>query len=106
MKTKIIHALPINKPQTPTAKSPVTNPPTLKIKSVQTVLKPTTPVKEKPVQAKVVKSKSVDTPSSHQKQENIRDNVKKTLFEQLTNRLKMVDDIKLTDDEVRAFKFA
>lgn len=98
LKTKVIHALPINKPQTPTSTTP-------KPKPIQTTLKVVTPTnKEKSPQQKVVRNKSSDTPPTPTppKQENIRENVRKTLFEQLTNRLKMVDDLKLTEDEINS----
>lgn len=35
-----------------------------------------------------------------QKQENIREGIRKSLLEQLQNRLKLVDDLELTDDEL------
>lgn len=41
-------------------------------------------------------------PSPQQKQEDIRENVKKTLLEQLTNRVKLAEDIKLDVEEITA----
>lgn len=80
----------------------------VKPKLVQTTLKPATPVttpvkeKEKPMPQKTPKARAAEEgPIPSNKQENIRENVKKTLLEQLTNRLNMVDDIKLTKEEVR-----
>lgn len=103
LKAKVIHALPINnKQQIPTAPKTPTTP---KPKPVQTTLKVVTPTnKEKLPPQKVVRNKSSDTPPTPTppKQENIRENVRKTLFEQLTNRLKMVDDLKLTEDEINS----
>ncbi|XP_025831457.1 uncharacterized protein LOC108740585 [Agrilus planipennis] len=61
-------------------------------------------VKERPKIQKTLKPKLPDDQTSlappPKQSENIRENVKKTLFEQLTNRLKMVNDIKLEPDEV------
>ncbi|KAK5646151.1 hypothetical protein RI129_004615 [Pyrocoelia pectoralis] len=98
LRTKLIQAPPLIKSPPPTVS------PTAKPKPVQNRPKtptPPTPVKEKPVPQKTPKSRQVEeqSPQSN-KQENIRDNVKKTLFEQLTNRLNMVEDIKLTKDEL------
>lgn len=107
MKTKIIHALPINKPQITTAPKTPTTPTTtttvVKVKPAHSTPKTITVVtKEKPAQPKIVRSKSSETPPAppQPKQENIRENVRKTLFEQLTNRLKLVDDLKLSEEEV------
>lgn len=57
-------------------------------------LKEKTPVKPKP------KPETPPTPQP-KPQENIRDNVQKTVMEQLTNRLKDCDDIKLTEEELK-----
>lgn len=78
-------------------KAPVT--PT-KQKTVQTTLK-VTPVekkdREKPAIQKTPKAKQQEI---QPKQENIRENVCKTLSEQLMNRLKEVTDLVLTEEEV------
>lgn len=61
---------------------------------------PTTP-KEKPMPQKTPKSRQAEVASTPQpKTENIRENVRKTLMEQLTNRIKLVDDLKLTEEEI------
>ncbi|XP_031342377.1 uncharacterized protein LOC116170261 isoform X1 [Photinus pyralis] len=96
MRTKLIQPAPLLK------SPPAATTPPVKPKPVQRPKTPTPiPVKEKPVPPKTPKIKQVEeqSPQSN-KQENIRDNVKKTLFEQLTNRLNIADDIKLTKEEL------
>lgn len=77
-----------------------------KFKIVQSSTKPSiSPAsKEKPPTPKVQKVKTTEqtSKSPQAKQENIRDNVKKTLYEQLTNRLKMVEDLKLSEEELKS----
>lgn len=70
---------------------PPTPPPTIK-----------TPKKETPKEPKVKtpKSKPKEEPAPQAKQEDIRDNVQKTVCEQLIVRLKG-SDIKLTEEEVK-----
>lgn len=66
------------------------------------VAKVTTPVakKEPVVPQKTPRARAAE--SSHQpKQENLRETVRKTFFEQLSNRLKNVEDLKLSDDELK-----
>lgn len=79
-----------NSPTTKTSTSSITN---------------TTPSKEKTTpskpSAKVQKVEQTPTPPQP-KQENIRENVQKTLFEQLTNRLKLTEDLKLSEDELKS----
>lgn len=84
--------------------------PPLKLK-VQTTLK-SPPIKHeqpkivtptpKPKTPRERKQKLVQTPENPKPhaQENIRETVKKTLNEQLLTRLKEVEDIKLTEEEV------
>ncbi|CAG9854881.1 unnamed protein product [Phyllotreta striolata] len=59
--------------------------------------------KEKPI-VRTPKPKKVDRDETtpQKPQENIRENVQKTVFEQLLNRLKGVEDLKLTEDEVKS----
>lgn len=106
-KTKLIQPQPISKP-------PVATPPS-KPKIIQTTLTPKTPqsTPPKPVKAPTPKEKMpVKTPKPKPQpeqpttpqpkpQENIRENVQKTVFEQLMNRLKTNEDLKLTEDEVK-----
>lgn len=63
--------------------------------------KTSTPKIEKSAQ-KTTPGKKSDTPVVDKAKalENVRENVRKTLQEQLSTRLKDVDDIKLTEDEV------
>lgn len=101
-------------PGTKKAETPATKPanpttPTLNRipKLVQTTLKatPSSPVtpKEKVTPAKTPKIRQIEVqaPQATPKQENIRENVQKTLFEQLTNRLKLDGTLKLTEEEVK-----
>ncbi|KAG5896281.1 hypothetical protein JTB14_033575 [Gonioctena quinquepunctata] len=63
------------------------------------------PVKEKPAPIKTPKPKKEEqspVPPSPKPQENIRENVQKTIFEQLTSRLKGNEDLKLTEEEVKS----
>lgn len=100
-------AVPGTKPPQP-KKLPETPPPKLKVqptlKSPPVKLEPpkmftSTP---KPKQPRERKQKLIQTPENPkpQAQENIRETVKKTLNEQLLTRLKEVEDIKLTEEEV------
>ncbi|XP_044750195.1 death-inducer obliterator 1 isoform X2 [Coccinella septempunctata] len=102
------------KAETTPVKPPKPTTPTLnKIpKLVQSTLKTTATVsipKEKPQPVKTAKPRQPEQqqqqPTAPQvttpKQENIRENVQKTLFEQLTNRIKLDGTIKLTEDEVK-----
>ncbi|XP_017775816.1 PREDICTED: death-inducer obliterator 1-like [Nicrophorus vespilloides] len=89
--------------------SPITTRPALtstpaKIKMVQTKL-PMTPLivksdKLQPMPQKTPKARQAEVPTPP-KQENLRETVKKTFFEQLSNRLKKVADLKLTDIELK-----
>ncbi|XP_074031171.1 uncharacterized protein isoform X2 [Leptinotarsa decemlineata] len=56
-------------------------------------------VKEKAVVKK--KEEPATVQPSPKPQENIRENVQKTIFEQLTSRLKANDDLKLSEEEVK-----
>jgi hypothetical protein len=61
--------------------------------------------KEKAVPTKVQKVRVTEQTSSSPspaKQENIRENVQKTIFEQLTNRLKMVEDLQLSEEDLKS----
>ncbi|XP_060518841.1 uncharacterized protein LOC132697387 isoform X2 [Cylas formicarius] len=109
-KIKLIQAQPmsITKTQTPTVNPKIT---------IQTTLTPkaTPKPKESPKDKQQVTNKTLKlknkekskekeeqiptTPQSNR--ENIRDNVQKTIFEQLLIRLKTDPNIKLTDDEVK-----
>ncbi|KAK4879330.1 hypothetical protein RN001_007476 [Aquatica leii] len=93
-KAKLIQPPPLIK--TPPATTPSKpKPPSTLVKT------PTpTPTKEKIVPQKTPKSRQAEETSHPNQAENIRDNVKKTLFEQLTNRLNLVDDIKLSKEEL------
>lgn len=70
----------------------------IKVK-VQTPLK-SPPPKDKPMPQKTPKARQAETLAVQPKQENIRDNIVKTLSEQLLNRLKNVNDLTLTEEEV------
>ncbi|XP_063913585.1 death-inducer obliterator 1-like isoform X1 [Zophobas morio] len=77
-----------------------------KIKTIQSPIKvSSSPVnREKSAPTKIQKVRHADQPSSstpQPKQENIRENVQKTIFEQLTNRLKMVDDLKVSEEDLK-----
>ncbi|RZC42273.1 death-inducer obliterator 1 [Asbolus verrucosus] len=63
----------------------------------------TSTTKEKSVPMKVPKVRQSEQSSStpQTKQENIRENVQKTVFEQLTNRLKMAEDLTLSEEELK-----
>ncbi|KAF5299967.1 hypothetical protein FQA39_LY11340 [Lamprigera yunnana] len=94
-KAKLIQPAPLVK--TPAIVTPV------KPKPVQNIMKTPSPnpIKEKPVPQKTPKSRQTEESITQPSQpENIRDNVKKTLFEQLTNRLNLADDIKVTKEEL------
>lgn len=78
-------------------KSPVT--PT-KQKTVQTTLKVTPIEKKDREKSAIQKTPKVKQQEVQPKQENIRENVCKTLSEQLLNRLKEVTDLVLTEEEV------
>nr|CAH7749396.1 unnamed protein product [Callosobruchus chinensis] len=86
--------------------------PSTKPKLVQSTLTKappqTTPTKpkEKPAMIKTPKTPKTKQPDPQQtatpkQQEDIRENVEKTLFEQLTNRLNGCESLKLTEDEVK-----
>ncbi|KAI4464945.1 transcription factor s-ii zinc finger domain-containing protein [Holotrichia oblita] len=95
--TKLINPVPVTKPQILNA-IPVKTKPTTPIPKTPTT--PTTP-KEKPMPQKTPKSRQAEVALTPQpKTENIRENVRKTLMEQLTNRIKLVDDLKLTEEEI------
>ncbi|CAG9824961.1 unnamed protein product [Phaedon cochleariae] len=80
-------------------------------KLLQTTLTKTPPVsaekkktpkkREEQAKKKEEQAKKKEEPPSPKPQENIRENVKKTVFEQLTNRLKGCADLKLTEEEVK-----
>ncbi|CAH0557349.1 unnamed protein product [Brassicogethes aeneus] len=102
--TKLIS--PISKPTNANVQSVTTTPTTPKVKVIQTTIKTnakTPQAAKQPVPVKTPKARQqeVQAPQA-KKQENIRENVQKTLFEQLTNRLKDVEDIKLSEDEVKS----
>lgn len=95
-RTKLIQPAPLVRTPAPISSSS-------KPKVIQTHLKtpPQTTPKDKPMPQKTPKSRQAEeTAPQPKKEENIRDNVQKTLLEQLTNRLKLADDIKLTKEEV------
>lgn len=106
-KTKLIQPQPISKP--------VATTPPLKTKTIQTTLTPKMPQASPPKPNKIIIPKEkilVKTPKPKPQpeqpttpqpkpQENIRENVQKTVFEQLMNRLKGIEDLKLTEDEVK-----
>ncbi|KAJ8913501.1 hypothetical protein NQ315_017051 [Exocentrus adspersus] len=108
IKTKLIQPQPIPKPPvstppskqktnqtTPTPKTPQTTPTAKSSKTPQSKEKmPNKTPKSKP-------QREEQTTPQPKPQENIRDTVQKTVFEQLINRLKGCEDIKLTDDEVK-----
>nr|CAI5865175.1 unnamed protein product [Callosobruchus analis] len=105
-KTKLIQ------PPTPSSNKLGAVCPTTKPKLVQSTLTKgspqTTPTKpkEKPAMIKTPKTPKIKQPEPQQtatpkQQEDIRENVEKTLFEQLTNRLKGCESLKLTEDEVK-----
>lgn len=59
------------------------------------------PKENKPVPVKTPKARQAETPVKRgQKEENIRDNVKKTLLEQLSNRVKLAEGFNLAEDEI------
>lgn len=95
--TKLIQPVPVTKPPTTIATPP-------KPKPTITIPKPisTPPIpKEKPMPQKTPKARQAEVACVAQpKTENIRENVRKTLMEQLTNRIKMVDDLKLSEEEI------
>ncbi|KAK9744164.1 Transcription factor S-II (TFIIS), central domain [Popillia japonica] len=96
--TKLINPVPVTKPQVTTTTTPLKTKVTTPIP--KTPPTPTTP-KEKPMPQKTPKSRQAEVASTPQpKTENIRENVRKTLMEQLTNRIKLVDDLKLTEEEI------
>lgn len=87
--------------------SPVAKPSTSPgVKTSTSSINNTTPSKEKTTPSKTTpKVQKIEhlTPTPPQpKQENIRENVQKTLFEQLTNRLKLTEDLKLSEDELKS----
>ncbi|GJQ67593.1 hypothetical protein Trydic_g8399 [Trypoxylus dichotomus] len=93
--TKLIQPVPVNK--APSTTTPIKSKPSPLTKSPSTPPAP----KEKPMPQKTPKARQAEIATTPQpKTENIRENVRKTLMEQLTNRIKMADDLKLTDDEV------
>ena len=94
--TKLIQPVPIIKTPAPAL------PPKPKI--IQIVKPPAPPIpKDKPIPQKTPKSRQAELTNNlavQPRQENIRDNVRKTLMEQLKTRLKLTKDLKLSDVEV------
>lgn len=102
-KTKLIQPQPLKMPVPvtpspkqkkvePSPKSPVVTTPTKPKEKI---------VKEKPPKTPKNKPKEEPVTPSPKQPENIRENVQKTIFEQLTNRLKSSTDIQLSEDEVK-----
>ncbi|KAF5285659.1 hypothetical protein FQR65_LT13089 [Abscondita terminalis] len=99
LKTKLIQPPPLVK--TSPLPTVITTPSKPKSSPVQVKTPTPVPPKEKVLPQKTPKARQAEETSSQSNQtENIRDNVKKTLFEQLTNRLNLVEDIKLNKEEL------
>lgn len=99
-KIKVVPAAPIN--PRPTLTSTPAKPKLVQSKiNLTPQPSPTTPKERKQHSTphKTPKSREAEV-STPPKPENLRETVKKTFFEQLSARLKKVDDLKLTEDEV------
>ena len=59
---------------------------------------PPTKLDKQPMPQKTPKARQAEVCAP--KQENLRDTVRKTFFEQLSNRLKKCEDLKLSDDDL------
>ncbi|CAH1977659.1 unnamed protein product [Acanthoscelides obtectus] len=107
-RAKLSQTTPQSGNKTPAASPSTTKSPKL-VQSTLTKASPqATPVKpkDKPAIVKSPRTPKPKQPEAQQtatpkQQEDIRENVEKTLFEQLTNRLKGCEDLKLTEEEVK-----
>ncbi|KAL1497120.1 hypothetical protein ABEB36_008130 [Hypothenemus hampei] len=111
-KIKLIHAQPMPQMSKMKEQQQLATPKKIQ---VQTMLAPKMPAKENQPKKEIPKKEvgkeikpikmprsrtREDAPTLHAKSEDIRDNVQKTIFEQLTVRLKD-SEIKLTEDEIK-----
>ncbi|XP_022913665.2 death-inducer obliterator 1 isoform X1 [Onthophagus taurus] len=95
---KLIQPVPITRPQSAVTNTTTPTKPRILNPGVRQQTTPPPP-KEKVVVMKTPKARQAEV-NQQPKTENVRDNVRKTLMEQLMNRLKMTDDLKLTPNEV------
>ncbi|XP_050497701.1 death-inducer obliterator 1 isoform X2 [Diabrotica virgifera virgifera] len=98
-KPKLVQTTLVKTPQTSSEKKPK---PPVSVKERERSSSITGKDKTKTPRQRKDSTKDREETTPQKPQENIRENVQKTVFEQLTNRLKGVTDLKLSEEEVKS----